>query len=82
VLGHVGHRHRLVEGGEQVGVGRGDEVFQHGRRVGAQVEGELLHAILGSAPGGQGGDISAKIRVCLRAAGGNPRQSAAQGPLM
>jgi hypothetical protein len=54
MLGHVGHRHRLVEGGEQVGVGRGDEVFQQGRRVGAQVEGELLHAILGAHPAGAG----------------------------
>ena len=84
VLGHIGDGNRLVESGEKVGVGRGDEVLQQRWCVGVQIESELLHGVVlpFNTRQGQAGDISAKIRVCLREDVGNVRLFVVQGPLM
>ncbi len=55
MLGYVGDRDGFVKGCEEIGVGGGNEVFQQGRRVGAQIESELLHAVvLRAHPAGAG----------------------------
>ena len=81
MLRHIRQRNGFVKGCEEVGVGGGDEILQPWRRVSAQIEDELLHAVVWTAhPAGRAVDISAKIPVCLHAAGCKPLLL--QGPLM